>query len=476
MRGAASITIQRSDGGPDDDPWIAISNDFTNQMFSLLHISETLIPKTKLTPEEYLDLRIKKIAELLSPEEAREFSKALGWLFAHTRSAPSNLAGVPSESEVPGHSKLMEVEHVVDEGSSESEARGSGNDAGKGLSITSSNVSAAVIQFMHDMATGITRANHGTLRKSLLVTAVSNFEILFGKIAQEVYKTNKAALNDSDYSFTLQELAQFNSLEDAREFLIERRVSALMRESIDGWDKWLGKAVKGATMADTPVNWPVTREVFARRNLLVHNGGIVNQIYLSIVSRLDGYTNSNAEVGDRLKVDAEYFSAAVQNVLALGVVVLTDVACRLSRDSKGKLHLALLFNADMAVKRNAWHAALAISKYLLSRRLRRADQLRAQLINWVARKKIYGIDDIRSEVEEWDTSGLADEISHYKAVLLGNKEKAIEKIEDLVARNKLGLVEIALHPAYEDLIQDLPSISRNVTKNHSGGVVQDEGK
>ncbi|MGV9237492.1 hypothetical protein, partial [Streptomyces nigra] len=311
MLEAASITIQRSDGGPNEDRWAAISADFTNQMFSLLHISETLLPKTKLTPEEYLELRIKKIAELLSPEEVKEFSDALSWLLKNTHTAPSALSDITSNGRTSSHRKLLDISGLADSASHDSETEDAKNTTSDGLSIASSNVSAAMIEFIHDMATGIMRTNHGTLRKSLLVTAVSNFEILFGKLAQEIYKTNKSALNDSDYSFTLQELAQFDSLEDAREFLIERRVSALMRESVDGWDRWLGKSVKGASMADTPVDWPVTREVFARRNLLVHNGGTVNQIYLSIVSRLDNSPHAGAKIGSKLKVEAEYFSAAV---------------------------------------------------------------------------------------------------------------------------------------------------------------------
>lgn len=465
MGEAASITIQRSDRDPEGNPWLAIGNDFANQMFSLLHISKTLIPKTNPTPEDYLDLRVKKIARLLTREEAKEFGEALSWLLSSFRSM-----SLISTEDVPKGELSTDRnsrEGVNEEGSNRGELQGGGDEIGGGLSIASPNVSTAFLQFVHDMATGITGSNHETLRKSLLVTAVSNFEILFGRLVQEVYKVNKAALNDSDYSFSLQELAQFRTLEDAREFLIERRVSALMRESVDGWEKWLGKAVKGASMAGTPVNWPVTREVFARRNLLVHNGGIVNRIYLSTVSRLDGSPNSGVEVGDILEVDAEYFSTAVENLLALGVVVTADVACRLSKDSARELHGGLLFDADMALKRGAWHASLAISKYLLSCQLRRMSQLRAQLINWVARKKIHGLDDIRSEVEDWDTGGLADKVSHYKDVLLGDKGKAIEKVEELISRKELPLVEIALHPVYEDLIEDLPSISRNAAETSS---------
>jgi hypothetical protein len=277
-------------------------------------------------------------------------------------------------------------------------------------------------------------------------------------MAQVIYEINKSALNDSDYSFSLQELAEFESLDEARQFLIERRVSALMRDSVDGWSKWLGRAVKGVVMSDLPVDWPATREVFARRNVIVHNDGMANRIYLSQVPS-GSKLGEGVKPGDRLAVDSEYFAVAVQNLLALGAMLVADIGSRLYKEHAGSLKSDLLFRAELALKRNAWHASLAISKYLLASPLSRRDQLTAQVTNWVARKNLFGMDDIRDELRSWDTTGLSEEFSHFRDVLLGNKERAIEVVEGLSASGKIPLVEIALHPAYAEIIDELPSFA-----------------
>ncbi|MEU6275778.1 hypothetical protein ABZ871_25700 [Streptomyces populi] len=408
----------------------AISDNFSNQMFALLSLSDDVIPKIENAPGDLgpLTPKIDKFTDLLTVEEREEFLGAVRWMSA----------------------SLMEYVEKAESGAGAA-------DEEMQLRIKSRNVSTAIMHVMHDAQTGIARTNHNTLRRSLLVTAVSNFEILFGKMAQVIYEVNRSALNDSDYSFTLQELAAFESLDEARQFLVERRVSALMRDSLDGWNKWLGRTVKDATMTSLPVDWPTTREVFARRNVIVHNEGKVNRIYLSLVSG-DIKSENPLKVGDDLAVDGEYFAVAVQNLLALGVMLVVEIGRRLHKKHTDSLNSNLLFKAELALKRNAWHISLALSKYLQVSRLDRKQQLTTQVINWVARKELFGLDDVREELTEWDTSGLSEEFSHFRDVLLGDKEKAIKAVEGLCASGKIPLVEIAFHPAYAEIVNELPSL------------------
>ncbi|MFE2486116.1 hypothetical protein ACFXGR_23020 [Streptomyces mirabilis] len=407
--------------------WRNISDVFLNQMFSLLSINELLIPQIMQNSDGGSE-RMKKFGELLTPDELDELGEAIEW-------AASSMK------------KLLEGKST----------KGQSSSGNQRFTVNNANVTAALIHLVSEAATSAF-TDDDTLRKSLLVTAVSNFEILYGNMAQRIYHVNKSALNDSDYSFSLQELAEFESLDEARQFLIERRVSALMRESVDGWDKWLSRAVKGVSMGSLPVDWPTTREVFARRNLIVHNGGAINRIYLSLTSKGKG-NPSDIKVGTLLRVDSDYFSTAVQNLLALGLILVTDVGRKLGKTYADRLNSSLLFHADLALKRNAWHTSLAISKYLLTSRLSRKDNLKAQSINWAARKHICGIDDIRAEVTGWDIGGLSEEYSHYKAVLLGDKQKAIDEVERLLANGKLLSVEVALNPIYAEILDAIPSLS-----------------
>ncbi|MFE3607836.1 hypothetical protein [Streptomyces goshikiensis] len=289
------------------------------------------------------------------------------------------------------------------------------------------------------------------MRRSLLVSAISTFEVLFGRIARFIYEVNSSALNDSDYSFTLQQLSDFSSVEDARDYLIERRIAALMRESIDGWEKWLKRAGGGISMTGLPVDWTVVREAFARRNLVVHAGSVVNHLYLESIRGLGIKVDEDELKGKTLQVTGDYLNQCVESVLALGRILAVAVGQKIHKDSRDEHANSLRMEVWQCVRNNLWHAVQPLADYALSLDLRRGDQLEIQAAQWLARKNLHGIEEIRDEVTAWDTSGLSLKYAHHKDVLLGNSEEAAVQIEKLLESGSLNIFEVLSSPLYSDV-------------------------
>ncbi|MEU4271272.1 hypothetical protein [Streptomyces sp. NPDC026092] len=292
---------------------------------------------------------------------------------------------------------------------------------------------------------------HQLLRNSLLVSAVSGFEVLFGRIARAILDINRAAFMDSDHGFTLQQLSEFGSLDDAREFLIERQVTKLLYESVDGWDKWLKRASGGLTMSDLPVEWMTVREGFARRNLIVHADGVANQIYLGALRNLDSNRNWGVKLNEKLSADGDYLSDFLQELMALGRILSVGIGIRMRKRDEQAFLSSLQGDTYRSVRSGHWKAAIHTSEYTLRHSLPRNKKIGAQVSSWVARKALFGVDQIRPEVETWDVTGLAPELSHYKHVLLNETEAAVTEIRKLLEMGKLTAFEIAVDPLYEQV-------------------------
>ncbi len=69
--------------------------------------------------------------------------------------------------------------------------------------------------------------------------------------------------------------------------------------------------------------WDIINEAVERRNLLVHNNGVVNRKYLRNVKRLivDKETKG-VKVGDILTVEGEYFKRIYDEILTAGVLLV----------------------------------------------------------------------------------------------------------------------------------------------------------
>ncbi|MFF2477062.1 hypothetical protein [Streptomyces sp. NPDC058066] len=412
----------------EDTPGIrlkSISDEYVAQLYSIIEINRSVIPElTARTEDEIAKIR-DEILESLSPEEravSREylakFVDNLGTLI----NPEKNAENVPRLS--------LEMSN-----------RGAGAAIGH-----------LVMQVTYRAKAG---SQDVLLRKSLLVSAISTFEVLFGQLARTIYSINTSSLNDSDHSFTLQELAEFDTLDDAREYLIEKRVSTLLRDSIDGWEKWLKRACGGVSMESLPVFWPLVRESFARRNLLVHTGGVVNQLYLSVVAKLGLPDSVSIKPGARLDVDEEYLDWVLQELLALGQILICTVGAKLYKKETELFTNVAIHAAHNFSFRHANHASKAVCNYILSCKLSRHDEMMARVRRWLSIKETTGIEGVRAEIEEWDTSGLDASISHCKPVLLDDLDEAKRAVEVLISQGHLSRFEVAVDPLYKRLLKPL---------------------
>lgn len=396
---------------------ISASDQFVAQAASIAEINSTAIPEMEAKAEAHRFASFDAISKHLTAEDLEEFSR-------HAKELGNG---------------ILELVGRIEKG-----------ETGKSITLKMGGSAGAAISYlvMHTTRSLGADPHHQLLRNSLLVSAVSGFEILFGRIARSILQINGAAFNESDYGFTLQQLTEFESLDDAREYLIERQVSKLLYESIDGWDKWLKRASGGLSMSDLPVDWTVIREGFARRNLIVHADGVVNQLYLGALKNLDSRRDWGVHAGEKLGVSDEYLAGFLQELMALGRMLSAGIGLKMHKSDQSAFVASLQTDTYRSIMSGHWRTAIALSEYSMRHDLPRSKMIRTQVRAWIARKSLFGIDDIRNEVESWDVSGLAAEFSHFRSVLLDDKESATRQIRKLIEDDKLTIFEIAIDPVY----------------------------
>jgi hypothetical protein len=82
-----------------------------------------------------------------------------------------------------------------------------------------------------------TRAKTDLLLSSLLIAAVSDFEVLFAAIARFFYRIRPDALRASDQKIAWQEIESYASMDEVRARFVEERVNRLMWEGFEDWMK-----------------------------------------------------------------------------------------------------------------------------------------------------------------------------------------------------------------------------------------------
>ncbi|TQL42980.1 hypothetical protein FB468_0991 [Leucobacter komagatae] len=283
---------------------------------------------------------------------------------------------------------------------------------------------------------------------SMLISAVSAFETHLARLAEEYYRCAPAALHDlpreSVKEFSLRELQDLGSVDEAIEIAIERRVTQLMFGSLTDWKKFFADRIK-LDFADYAQIWDEVKEVFERRNCVVHNDSRASRRYVQ--------NYSETEIGAPLYADVAYVEWAIERLELLGVLFHTQVWVKFALNQKEVID-ALEITAFEALKDQRWVFSRALYEKWTQLPLSQAESHMAKVNLWITSKEEHGLAAIQSEVEAWDISGSDELYSLARLCLLDQVDGAFKLLPALIDRDKIDGRALATWPLLRPLRED----------------------
>ena len=174
--------------------------------------------------------------------------------------------------------------------------------------------------------------------RSFVIALVSQFDAFLGRLLRAVYANRPEILNASERNLTFANLIEFNSIDEAREYVLEKEIEAVLREShtehFDYLERKLGIELrKGLDI------WPTFIEVTERRNLFVHTDGVVSTQYIAVCKKHKVNLILGEKVGQVLEADPGYLNTTYN--------CLYEIAVKLSQVLWRKLLPGELEEADI---------------------------------------------------------------------------------------------------------------------------------
>jgi hypothetical protein len=171
------------------------------------------------------------------------------------------------------------------------------------------------------------------LFENLIVTAVSHFESFLFAVLQLVLLAypKKLTLNvrgmDIKKEIPLDILLDTDNREDALREVIERQLNSLSYATPKAYLEYLN-SITGVDTSDPAFLDYI--EIKAARDVIIHNSGIINDVYLSKVG-----DKKRGEVGDGLVVDNQYFNHCIATLKRLSGIIRRDVDKQFPEKKKG---------------------------------------------------------------------------------------------------------------------------------------------
>jgi len=300
-------------------------------------------------------------------------------------------------------------------------------------------------------------AHRVLLNASILISLVGYFELLVADLVHTFYRTFPEAAANDDKVLSVNQLKSFDSIDEAIDYVVSRRVDDLLRGTLEEWHKFFESRLKIDLRKVVP-EWARFSEIIQRRHLIVHAGGEVNRRYLANVDweRL-GDPDGPPALGTQLSVDEAYLNCALDIFEVAGVLLCQSVWKKLAPEETDT-RLGMLGGLGDVVYRSLlggrWYIAERLCGWgLQDKRASEHTRLVFKFNRWLAIKRQGRWEEIASEVECLDCSAIQPKFLLSRASLM---ERADEFFEILPAALNAGvsLEDLQAWPILDEMRED----------------------
>jgi hypothetical protein len=172
---------------------------------------------------------------------------------------------------------------------------------------------------------------------NFVVSFVSQYDAFLGGLIRTMFVSQPEILNNSEKNILFSELIQFETIDEAREFIVEKEVESVLRENHLKQFKWLENKL-GITLRKDLPSFSDFIEITERRNLFVHCNGIVSRQYLEVCKENGVKNVDKIKLGQKLNADPAYFNKCY--------IVLFEIGVKLGHVIWRKLHPENIEKAD----------------------------------------------------------------------------------------------------------------------------------
>lgn len=290
-------------------------------------------------------------------------------------------------------------------------------------------------------------SSHQTLLyRNCLISLISSAEWFLSQVLSQFFKAYPDAAGIRDKTLTLEDLRRIGSIEEAQEYLVALRVDEIMWGGFDDWMKFLKGTVK-LSMGYMVSDEKALVEVFQRRNVMVHNNGVVHPSYLA---KVDEALRKDVVAGTDIEVNPSYLFEAINLVEKNFLLIAAELWKKLLPKDEARP----LITNDQTMK------ALFAERYTVASGLSRFQMEDRQIPDkwitygklnyWQTEKWAGRFDAVAEEIKSADFSGKDDLSQMARYVLINETQAACKLLAPVFAASKLTVNDLEEWPIFKE--------------------------
>lgn len=289
-----------------------------------------------------------------------------------------------------------------------------------------------------------------SLHQSSLVTIISYVEWFLAQIIHKYYDKHPDSIGLKDKQLSLNDLYEIGSIEDAKKYLIDTKVESILRGSLTDWIKFLKEQMK-LSMSYLSEYQDTLVEAFQRRNLYVHNGGVVNSIYLKNCTIED---DNQPDSGEKLTCNAEYIESILTAFEKTFLLIASELWKKNEPESERRFRILNSMSYEH-ICNGRYDIGAALAFFLWrDKGQKESDRIMAQINYWQAKKWQDDFSKVRKDIEKADFSAKDPMFIVAKHVLLDEYDEAFGLLPDILRSGKINFDNVVEWPLFKSLREE----------------------
>jgi len=272
-----------------------------------------------------------------------------------------------------------------------------------------------------------------------LVMLITRFEEFMSNFLMELYALYPEKYLDQQ-KICFSEIIN-KGVDDIRQKIVLREVDEKMRASYMDWFKLLQE--HGMSFDSCANELDILREIYARRNIIIHNAGIVNETYVKAAPK------SQLKEGDDAFINNEYLQTAFDTVKTIIYKIMIEAA-RIIKSDKIKYLDAIFEMAFSELLAENYTISTCVFNELMHAKMASTEIKTMSKVNrWIAEIELHGLESIKAEIEEFDTSIMDEIYVLAKELLLEYYELATKRINEMLKRETITVNMLEKWPMFK---------------------------
>lgn len=285
------------------------------------------------------------------------------------------------------------------------------------------------------------------LYNTSLISLICSVEWFISQMLHVYFTKFPDSFNKSERLLSIEDIKSLGGIDEAINYLIDAKIEEILRGSIKDWLDYFKSHFK-LSMSYIEKDTNKLIEAGLKRNIIIHNNGIVNSLFLK---KIPEEYRGKYELNTSIKIEQEYLDSLITLFEKNLILIASEIWKKIEPEdnSRGEYLIKVAYNNILAKR---YEIGESLSFFTMNdKRLSESDRMVATINYWQSKKWQGKFDEVKREIENADFSAKEDRYKLAKYALLDKFEEFFQLLPKVLQAEQINLEALNEWPLFNKI-------------------------